>query len=63
MLDNIVATHKFAFDLLTLSVNLLQRRRINVRHGVQIEIEESVKSHELRGRAVISGESGRETVL
>lgn len=49
--------------ILTLPVDLLECRSINVCHGVQIKIEKTIKSHELRGRAVISGETRSKAVL
>lgn len=48
---------------LTLSVDLLECGRVDVRHGVQVKIEKAIKGHELRGCAIISGEAGREAVL
>jgi len=46
---------KSLHGILTLSVDLLKCGRVNVCHGIQIEIEETVESHKLRGCAVISG--------
>lgn len=64
-LSNIEKRHltEILWGIHTLSIDLLKRGSVNVRHGVQVEIEETIKGHELCRCTVIGGEARREAVL